>query len=116
MRFTIAKMEGCGFDDRCLLHSCSGFYGALSSFADTEERYRCKQLAVYAKPVLGRILKALPRSSRISLVCIGRAIGPPLIGRSWVSEASPIFPAADPGNRFLAMTVELNKSSSKAFS
>jgi len=48
--------------------------------------------------------------------CIGCAIGPPLIGRSWVSEASPIFPAADPGNRFLAMTVELNKSSSKAFS
>ena len=48
--------------------------------------------------------------------CIGRAIGPPLIGRSSVSEASPIFPAADPGNRFLAMAIESNESSSKAFS
>ena len=48
--------------------------------------------------------------------CIGRAIGPPLIGRSWVSEASAIFPAADPGNRFLAMAIESNESSSKAFS
>ena len=47
---------------------------------------------------------------------IGRAIGPPLIGRSWVSEASPIFPATDPGNRFLAMAIESNESSSKAFS
>jgi hypothetical protein len=48
--------------------------------------------------------------------CIGRAIGPPLIGRSWVSEPSPIFPAADPGNRFLAMAIESNESSSKALS
>ena len=48
--------------------------------------------------------------------CIGRAICPPLIGRSWVPEASPIFPAADPGNRFLAMAIESNESSSKAFS
>jgi hypothetical protein len=48
--------------------------------------------------------------------CIGRAIGPPLIGRSWVSEASSILPAADPGNRFLAMAIESNESSSKAFS
>jgi hypothetical protein len=48
--------------------------------------------------------------------CIAWAIGPPLIGRSWVSEASPIFPAADPGNRFLAMAIESNESSSNAFS
>ena len=48
--------------------------------------------------------------------CIGRAIGPALIGRSWVSEASPIFPAVDPGNRFLAKAIESNESSSKAFS
>jgi hypothetical protein len=32
--------------------------------------------------------------------CIGRAIDPPLIGRSRVSEASAILPAADAGNRF----------------
>jgi hypothetical protein len=48
--------------------------------------------------------------------CLVRPIGPPLIGRSWVSEASAIFPAADPGNRFLAMAIESNESSSKAFS
>jgi hypothetical protein len=48
--------------------------------------------------------------------CIGRPIGPPLFGRSWVSEASPIFPPANPRHRFLPMTVELNKSSSKVFS
>ena len=48
--------------------------------------------------------------------CIGHAIGPPLIRRSWVSEASPIFPAANPGNRFLAMAIESKESSSKAFS
>jgi hypothetical protein len=47
--------------------------------------------------------------------CTG-AIGPQLIGRSRVSEASPIFPPADPGNRFLAMAIESNESSSKAFS
>ena len=48
--------------------------------------------------------------------CIGCAIGPPLISHSRVSEASPIFPAADPGNRFLAMAIESNESTSKAFS
>jgi hypothetical protein len=48
--------------------------------------------------------------------CIGWAIGPPLIGRSWVSEASPIFPAADPWHRFLPMAIESNESSSNAFS
>jgi hypothetical protein len=48
--------------------------------------------------------------------CLGRPIGPPLIGRSWVSEASAILPAANPGNRFLAMEIESNESSSKAFS
>ena len=48
--------------------------------------------------------------------CTGCAIGPPLIGRSRVSEASAILRSAYPRNRFLAMTVELNKSSSKAFS
>jgi hypothetical protein len=48
--------------------------------------------------------------------CIASAIGPPLIGRSRVSEASPIFPPADPGNCFLAMAIESNESSSKAFS
>ena len=42
--------------------------------------------------------------------CIGRAIGPPLIGRSRVSEASAILPPANPRNRFLAMAVEFNKS------
>jgi hypothetical protein len=48
--------------------------------------------------------------------CIGRAIRPPLIGRPRVSEASPIFPAADPWHRFLAMAIESNESSSKSFS
>ena len=48
--------------------------------------------------------------------CIGWAIGPPLIGRSWVSEASSIFPAADPWHRFLPMAIESNESSSNAFS
>jgi hypothetical protein len=48
--------------------------------------------------------------------CTGCAIGPPLIGRTWVSEASPIFPAADPGHRFLAMAIESKESSSKAVS
>jgi hypothetical protein len=42
--------------------------------------------------------------------CIGCAIGPPLIGRSRVPEASAIFPAADPWNRFLAMAIESNES------
>jgi hypothetical protein len=44
------------------------------------------------------------------------AIGPPLIGRSWVSEASAILPPANPWHRFLAMAIESNESSSKAFS
>ena len=50
------------------------------------------------------------------LPLFGRAIGPPLIGRSWVSEASAILPPANPWNRFLAMAIESNESSSKAFS
>jgi hypothetical protein len=39
--------------------------------------------------------------------CIGRAIRPPLIGCSQVSEASAILPPADPGNWFLAMAVSV---------
>jgi hypothetical protein len=46
---------------------------------------------------------------------IGCAIGPPLISRSRVSEASAILPPANPRNRFLAMTVELDDSSFRAF-
>jgi hypothetical protein len=42
--------------------------------------------------------------------CIGCAIGPPLISRSRVSETSAILPSANPGNRFLAMTIESNES------
>jgi hypothetical protein len=42
--------------------------------------------------------------------CIGCAMGPPLISRSRVSEASAILPSANPGNRFLAMTIESNES------
>jgi hypothetical protein len=49
------------------------------------------------------------------LGCTVWAIGPSLIGRSWVSEASAILPSANPGNRFLAMTVELDDSSFCAF-
>ena len=47
---------------------------------------------------------------------IGWAIDPPLIGRSWVSKASAILPPANPRNRFLAMAVELNKSTFNRFS
>ena len=48
--------------------------------------------------------------------CIAWAIAPPLIGRSWVSEASAIFPAANPWHRFLPMAIESNEPSSNAFS
>ena len=47
--------------------------------------------------------------------CIECAIGPPLISRSRVSEASAILPSANPRNCFLAMTVELDDSSFRAF-
>ena len=43
-------------------------------------------------------------------------IGPPLICRSWVSEASAILPPANPWNWLLAMPVELDDSSFRAFS
>jgi hypothetical protein len=49
------------------------------------------------------------------LWCAGCAIRPPLICRSWVSEASAILPPANPWNRFLAMPVELDDSSLSAF-
>ena len=48
--------------------------------------------------------------------CIDWAIGLSLIGRFWVSEASAILPPANPWHRFLAMAIESNESSSKAFS
>ena len=48
--------------------------------------------------------------------CTGCAIGPSLIRRSWVPEASAILPPANPRNRFLAMAVELNKSTFNRFS
>jgi hypothetical protein len=48
--------------------------------------------------------------------CAGCAIGPPLICRSWVSEASAILPPANPWNRLLAMPVELYDSSLSVFS
>jgi hypothetical protein len=50
------------------------------------------------------------------LWCAGWAIGPPLICRSWVSEASAIPPPANPWNWLLAMPVELDDSSFRAFS
>lgn len=43
-------------------------------------------------------------------------VSSPLIRRSWLSEQSAMLPSADPGNRFLAMAIESNESSSKAFS
>jgi hypothetical protein len=50
------------------------------------------------------------------LWCVGCAIGSPLICCSWVSEASAIFPPANPWNWLLAMPVELDHSSSLRFS
>jgi hypothetical protein len=46
----------------------------------------------------------------------GCAIGPPLICRSWVFEASAILPPANPWNWLLAMPVKLDDSSFRAFS
>jgi hypothetical protein len=48
--------------------------------------------------------------------CIGWAIGPPLIGCSWVPEASAILPPANSWYRLLSMAVELNKSALNRFS
>ena len=48
--------------------------------------------------------------------CIRWAIGPPLISRSWVSEASAILPPANPRNRFLPMAVESDDSNLRVFS
>ena len=50
------------------------------------------------------------------LGCSGRAIGPSLICGSWVSEASAVLPPANPWNWLLAMPVELDGSSFRAFS
>lgn len=46
----------------------------------------------------------------------GCAIGPPLICRSWVSEAFAIVATANPWDWLLAVPVELDDSSFRAFS
>jgi hypothetical protein len=48
--------------------------------------------------------------------CAGCAIGPPLICRSWVSEASAILPPANPWDWLFAMPVESDNSSLSVFS
>ena len=50
------------------------------------------------------------------LDCDGCTIRPPLICRSWVSEASAILRTPNPWNWILAIPVELHGSSFRAFS
>jgi hypothetical protein len=47
--------------------------------------------------------------------CSGCAIGPSLICRSWVPEASAVLPPANPWNRSLAISIKLDGSSFSAF-